>query len=488
MTFTSILFAGFCLATLIIYHVLPRRAQDYGLLIASYGFLASWDMRFVLIFALLTLANYLLGPLVIKKKERATLWLRVGILVNVAGLAYFKYVDFFVPQMSSLVRTLGFDTNLDSLRLMMPIGLSFFTVQAIAYLLDIRNGVSQPTQNLRIFALYMVYFPRVTAGPIERARDFLPQLENKPRIEPGLINDSLILIVQGLVRKIVVAELLFLLMPTNVFDDVGYFSAPELGLWLAAYSFAVYNDFAGYTNIARGISGLFGIRLSQNFQVPYLARNLTEFWQRWHISFSTWLRDYVFTPISRALFRRKYNTYHPVSIIVPPMVTMFVSALWHNVSWNMLLWGGLHGCYLVLERIHVLRNPGVRLKKLPFWRQVLARLFVFALITLAWVPFRMDLPTTLDYWGKLLSPIAWLNDLPRPVVMDILISIPTMNVILLVGLSLVIDVSQYVWGEQIVQRTPRLVQIAVLNAAAFAIIVATAAQTDSLAPFIYQGF
>jgi D-alanyl-lipoteichoic acid acyltransferase DltB (MBOAT superfamily) len=407
---------------------------------------------------------------------RGFLWL--GIAVNVAVLGYLKYNDFFLPELQDLL-----NTETGSLRILLPIGLSFFMVQAISYLMDVRRKLLEPVRDLPDFALYMVYFPKLTAGPIERARDFVPRLQTQRIVDNDLLTRSFALVMIGLVRKVAIADVITSITPDDIFTAPGEHSAPELLIWLVAYGFALYNDFAGYTSIVRGVSGFFGIEISSNFNTPYLARNFTEFWQRWHITLSDWLRDYIFSPLLRGLLRRKYNSRHILTMVLPPMVTMFVSALWHDVSLNMLLWGGIHGVYQVFERIRAVRAPSKPPQQHPAWRQVAAMSLVFVLAVIAWVPFRMEIGTALDYWQMLFSPNRWAN------VADFTL-LHRFHVIvgILILITLTMDIVQYRKGELAVINWQPLPKAILINIAIFGIILATAAQGDAPPQFIYQGF
>ncbi|HLA44411.1 MAG TPA: MBOAT family O-acyltransferase, partial [Aggregatilineales bacterium] len=413
MSITSLSFAGFSLAILIIYYLLPRRPQNILLLAASCIFLVSWAWEFAAVFAVLTLLNFGLSHQLQENNPRRKWSLRGGVILNIAALGYFKYSGYFIPQFLEGLDQLGIKTESGFLQILLPVGLSFYIVQVISYLLDINKKLIEPEDDLIDFALYMVYFPRVTSGPIERARDFLPKLKQARVVDDAVFTRSFALVLLGLVRKVAIADVLLSFIPEDVFITPKAFNAAELVIWLLVYAFALYNDFAGYTDIVRGISGFFGIELSRNFNTPYLARNFTEFWQRWHISLSDWLRDYIFTPLTRALLRRKYNSRHPITIIAPPLFTMLVSALWHNVAWNLILWGMLHGLYQVYERIRAVYFPSRPPQNHPAWRQVGAMILVFMLAVLAWVPFRMDLPVALDYWQGLFSPDRWQHFAPE---------------------------------------------------------------------------
>jgi alginate O-acetyltransferase complex protein AlgI len=335
----------------------------------------------------------------------------------------------------------------------------------------------------------MAYFPRVVSGPIERSQNFIIKLQNKRTINSKQIVESTVLVIQGLVRKIIIANLLFLIMPYNAFSEPKKFNSLELAVWLLAFSFALYNDFAGYSSIVRGVSLFFGIPLVDNFKVPYLASNFTEFWQRWHISLSSWLREYVFMPITRYFRKRKSTLYTLFSIILPPIITMFVSALWHNASWNMLIWGGMYGIYLVYERVKTQREPQKPNDMRAPRRRYLSIILVYILVSLAWVPFHTNLHATLDYWSGLLSPYSWYNafanfETTRHQTHIIRYGL---DVLILVGFSMVLDVSHDQFGELVILGYPTPVKALILNFALLGLVIALMA-SNVPPPFIYQGY
>jgi alginate O-acetyltransferase complex protein AlgI len=363
-----------------------------------------------------------------------------------------------------------------SLQLLIPVGLSFYVLQNISYLVDVFRKQIPPTNNLIDFALYLAYFPKLLAGPIERARTFLPKLA-KPRIvDKNLLARSLVLIVVGYLRKVVIADSFMAGTPASILEESYNYGALELWGWLIIYAFALYNDFAGYTSIVRGVSGLFGIELSPNFNFPYFSRNFSEFWSRWHITLSQWLRDYIFFPLTRFLMARSPNRQSFLVLAVPPFVTMLASGFWHGMSWNMLLWGAVYGIYLTSERILSLRR-GRPSAEQPGWRQGLAMLATFGLVTLAWVPFRLELPYAINYWLGLLE---WGN----------------MEIVhwreLLVGLLFLIPVVTLDWmqwryqDEAFILRLPHPAQAFVLASVLFLIFIASPIEGGQ--PFVYQGF
>ncbi len=467
-------FAGFVLLVLAVYYLLPRRPQNYWLLLVSYLFYLTWAWEFGAALLALTLVNYALGRRLQAAGRWQRSWLWAGIGFNLLALAFFKYNDFFVPKILSLLGRLDLQIEAGGLNILMPIGLSFLALQAISYLIDVARGRLEASTDPVDFALYLAYFPKLLSGPIERARTFLPVLAQERVVDNAALARSLGLILVGLARKMVIADSLARMIPSQVFEPPIHTGAPALTYWLLAYAFYIYNDFAGYTSIMRGVSGLFGIQLSPNFRQPYFARSFTEFWNRWHISFSHWLRDYIYFPLSRALRRKFPKPEHPLNVILPPVVTMLASGLWHGAAWPMLVWGGLHGVYQVVERLPLLWGAALRPpQERPRWRQGLGMLVVFGLAALAWVPFRLDLPLAVDYWRGMLN---WSVLQP-----------PDGRLVVVVVLALGLDWMQSRREDGLVfLGWPRPVRAALLAAALLAIFFV--AQADVGAPFVYQGF
>jgi alginate O-acetyltransferase complex protein AlgI len=470
MLIVSLTFFGFSAAILLAYYLLRVRGQNFLLLGASYAFYLTWSWSFPLLLLVLTGVNFGLGRALESRPARRR-WLGLGIAVNLGGLAVFKYADFFVPQLDRFLSPLGLP--LAGLRILLPVGMSFYILQAIAYLVDVSRRQTAASRDFVDFALAMAYFPKLTSGPIERFREFLPKLARPRSVNNAEWSRSFSLIVIGLVRKIVIADVLLAAVPSNLIHNPARHSSPELIIWMLTYVFGLYNDFAGYTQIVRGISGLFGIPLSRNFAFPLFSRNLTEFWSRWHISLSNWLRDYIYFPLSRALVRRYPGRFNLANLLLPPLLTMAASGLWHGTGWHMLAWGLAMGGLLVFERIPSLWRPVIPPARRPRLRRYLGTAALWGGAVLAGVLFRASLPKAVAFWKRLFS----FSDLALPQSRVFLVMIP----------ALWIDWVQYRRrSEWAFLDWPWPVRALLLAIAALAVLLFSQSQINE--PFIYQGF
>lgn len=473
MSIVSWGFAGFAALLLVIYYLVPARAQVPLLLLGSYAFCLLLGFDFLLVLVGVSLAGFWIGLRLRPGNMRRRLWLWLGIALNLTALAFFKYAGFFVPRLQALASALGFARAAGGLQFLLPVGLSYYTLQSISYLVDVYQGKSAPTTDVVGFALYMAYFPRLVAGPIERAGAFLQQLSRARTVDQAALARSAGLIVIGLVRKIVVADVLNSLIPTLAFQTPTQYPAPALALWLVALVFSIYNDFAGYTSIVRGVSGLFGIELSSNFNLPFFSRSFTELWTRWHISLSQWLRDYVYYPTSRALLRRDRSGRRLATVFAPALATMVASALWHGAYLGILAWGVINGLFMGIERALSLARPSLRPDQQPRWRQWTGRLLVFTLVTLSLVPFRSSLSTSLQFWQQLFT---WKGAV-----------VPDCRVLIPMGIAAFIDWAQFLGRNELVfLHWPRWTQGALLALAVLCIFLVT--RVDIQGPFIYQEF
>jgi D-alanyl-lipoteichoic acid acyltransferase DltB (MBOAT superfamily) len=472
-------FAVFCAVVLAVYYLLGQKAQNIWLLAASYFFYASWSWHFPVILLASTLSNYLLAQWIEKRPRGKSAWLWVGIGINLGALVLFRLADrmpggFVLP--FALAPEVGESAGFT--RFLLPVGFSFYTLQAISYLVDVSRRQVGACRNPIDFGVYMAYFPKLTAGPIERARSFLPLMAASRRVDNAAVGRGITLIATGLVRKAVIADTLSRFLPAGIFQDPGQFSSLQLAAGIGVYAFILYNDFAGYTDMVRGVSELFGIPLSPNFRQPYFSRGFVEFWNRWHLSLSFWLRDYIFFPLSRALLRRYPDPRHPLNLVLPPMVTMLASGLWHGLTLGMAAWGALHGVYQTVERLLTIGRPRKPVHDQPLLFQVAAWLVCFSLLTLAWVPFATnDFSNAIEYWRGL---FAFSGGEP--------VSISFGWMLAFIGLSMGLDWVQYhAQNELIFLRWVRPAQALLLALAAVLLVFSMGSGMD-VSGFVYQGF
>jgi len=345
MLFTELSFLPFLLAALVVHWALPTsRLRKGWLLVCSYVFYAAWDWRFLSLIWFSTLVDYGVGLGLgrVESPVRRKLLLAVSLSANLGLLGVFKYAGFFVDSAAHLAHAFGVELSTPTLLIVLPVGISFYTFQTLSYSIDIYRRQLEPTRDLLDLALFVGFFPQLVAGPIVRAQTFLPQLLTPRSRAHVRVREALTLFLIGYVQKAVVADGV-----APIVD--AYFAEPALydgaSAWLASalYGVQIYGDFCGYSNMAIATAGLFGYRLAVNFDFPYFAASVAEFWRRWHISLSTWFRDYLYIPLggNRGGVLRASSTL---------MATMLVAGLWHGASWNFVVWGGLHGLALGAQR------------------------------------------------------------------------------------------------------------------------------------------
>ena len=346
MVFNSIDYAFFLPVALGLYWLIRRhREQNILLLIASYAFYGAWDYRFLGLMLVSTITDFTVGRMLARtddERRRKRIFV-VSLLVNLGILGFFKYFNFFTDSAVALFERVGITLDAPTLEILLPIGISFDTFHGISYTFDVYRRQIAPTENLINFALFVAYFPQLVAGPIGRAQVQLPQFEN-PRTPPAWdrVRGAVFLILLGLFKKVAIADALAPYV-NSAFGDAGSAGAAQLLVGAYAFALQIYGDFSGYSDIARGSSRLFGIELLRNFDQPYLSRNITMFWRTWHISLSTWLRDYLYVPLGGNR-RSKIATYRNL------LLTMLLGGLWHGASWTFVIWGGLHGLFLAVHR------------------------------------------------------------------------------------------------------------------------------------------
>lgn len=353
------------------------RLQNAFLLVASYVFYGWWDWRFLGLLFASSLGDVLIGLAIDKAQGPARKrWLMVSLLVNLGLLCTFKYFNFFMDGLHDLLLAFGMRPHLPTLRLLLPVGISFYTFQSLSYTIDIYRGRMHATRDPLAFFAFVSFFPQLVAGPIERAVNLLPQFQVPRRFDMERARDGLRLMLWGFFKKIVIADTCAPLVNEVFAGDVSV--TPGITLFFGAllFAFQIYGDFSGYSDIAIGCARLFGFNLSQNFAYPYFSRSISEFWRRWHISLSAWFRDYVYLPLGG--WRDKVGRLRNI------MITFTVSGLWHGANWTFVTWGALHGAYYIPEIVGdgKARRDDASLRDLP------AMLLTFLLVVVAWVFFR----------------------------------------------------------------------------------------------------
>ncbi len=368
-------------------------ARKCVLLAASYLFYGWWDWRFCFLLLGASLTAWLAGIGISKFKseheQRIVVTLSVGALLCVLG--FFKYYGFFLSSLQDVLFAIGWQRDLPFLQIILPVGISFFTFQAISYVVDVyRKDIATRTNPIDVL-LYISLFPQLVAGPIVRAADFLPQLERKSSLTKTAVCFGLVLCIFGLFKKMVVANYLAVDLVDPIFLDPTSYSSLMLMLGVYGYAVQIYCDFSGYSDIAIGTAALLGFQFKKNFDQPYRASSLQDFWRRWHISLSGWLRDYLYIPLGGSKFGT-WNTYRNL------FLTMFLGGLWHGAAWTFIIWGSLHGAWLAMERALTKADDTRRskIKTLVGW------LITFHVVCAAWVFFRSsDLSVALDWFAGL---------------------------------------------------------------------------------------
>lgn len=346
MLFNSLTFVLFFFITILFYYKSTHKKQNIVLLIASYIFYGWWDFRLLSLIWFTTAANFYCANLIFntENKQHRINFLVISLFVNLGTLAFFKYFNFFSQSAIQFFNIFGITMDFPSLNIILPVGISFYTFQAMGYVIDIYKKQTVPCSKFLDFALYISFFPQLVAGPIERAKNLIPQITNHRKLDANKILDGIWLIIIGYVKKLVIADKLSQVANMGFISENPNFSGFEGLIFLYAFSFQIYGDFAGYSDIARGVSKVLGFELINNFKKPYLVSNASKFWKNWHISLSEWLQNYLYIPLGgnrKGYLRTYFNL----------MVTMLLGGLWHGAHWAFIIWGGYHGLLLCANRL-----------------------------------------------------------------------------------------------------------------------------------------
>ncbi|MCB0397204.1 MAG: MBOAT family protein [Flavobacteriales bacterium] len=384
MIFNSFIFFIFLGVALPVYYALrSTQSRNIFLLLASYFFYGYWDWRFCSLLAFTTIVDYFIGDQIFKtddagKRKRLLI---VSLVVNLGILGFFKYFNFFVENFQELSTAIGIPLDFVHLNIILPVGLSFYVFHNLSYIVDIYRKKIEPCRDIVVFGLFVTFFPQLVAGPIGRASFLLPQLSKRMVATTHQVKQGIVLITMGLFRKVMIGDTTGRYVD-HIFEHLEVYNSVEIICAIVLFAVQIYADFSGYSLIARGTSKLFGVELMKNFEQPYLSRNITEFWRRWHISLSSWLRDYLYISLGG-------NRKGAVRTYVNLMLTMLLGGLWHGASWNFVVWGGLHGLYLVIHKLFTGDRRIAAENKWPFgikdWMNVI---FTNVLVLFAWIFFR----------------------------------------------------------------------------------------------------
>ena len=405
MLFNSLDFAIFLPIVFLFYWFVAQnnlKLQNSLVVLASYVFYGWWDWRFLSLIIFSTVVDYLVGQKlrVEEKKSKRKVLLWTSIIVNLGFLGFFKYYNFFLENFVDAFSLFGMQINSNSLNIILPVGISFYTFQTLSYTIDVYKKKLEPTKDFMAFSAFVCFFPQLVAGPIERATNLLPQFFKKRTFDYHKAVDGMRQIIWGLFKKVVIADNCAE-FANQIFNNSADMNGSTLVVGAIFFTFQIYGDFSGYSDIAIGTSRLFGFDLKQNFATPYFSRDIAEFWRRWHISLSTWFRDYLYIPIGGSrggAWMKVRNTF----------AIFLVSGFWHGANWTFIIWGALNAIYFLplLLTNNNRKNLGVVAegKLLPTFRELIAILTTFGLTVFAWIFFRAEnLNHALSYIGGVFS-------------------------------------------------------------------------------------
>lgn len=390
MLFNSLDFAIFFPIVFLLYWAFHSniRVRNLFLLITSYIFYGWWDWRFLGLILFSSVLDFFLGKAIYSQqnKKKRKLFLLVSLVANLGLLAFFKYFNFFVISFVDAFSLFGRQLEISTLNIILPVGISFYTFQTLSYTIDIYRKKIEPTNNVINFFTFVSFFPQLVAGPIERASHLLPQFSKKHQFSYKYVKSGLLLMCWGLFKKMVVADRVAYTV-NNIYNNVNDYDSVSYVIATLLFAFQIYCDFSGYSDIAIGIARTMGFDLMKNFRTPYFSKSLTEFWRRWHISLSTWFRDYVYIPLGGSR-KGNYRLYLNLFIV------FLVSGVWHGAAWTFIIWGAIHGIVIVFEKFSLeFRNklyPILGLQKNNLSNKLFFSIITFFVVCVSWVFFRAN--------------------------------------------------------------------------------------------------
>lgn len=403
MLFNSFEFAILLVLTFILYWISgSQKIRNVIMLTASYVFYGFWDWRFLSLIIISSMVDFILGRAIDtqKKQLHRKMLLFCSLATNLGILGFFKYYNFFIDSFLQLTAQMGMNLNTGTVHVILPVGISFYTFQTLSYTIDIYNRKMKPTNDILSFFTFVAFFPQLVAGPIERASNLLPQFAKKIEFDSNMAQDGLKQMLWGFFKKIVIADNAAIIV-NDVFGNFQEASSLALFIGIFLFSFQIYADFSGYSDIALGVAKLFGIKLMTNFRTPYFASSISDFWHRWHISLSTWFRDYVYIPLGGSKHGMK-------RYLISILATFIISGLWHGANMTFIVWGFIHALLFILQAASQKTKPIFFKLSYPFLKlkKVIQITFVFFIVMITWVFFRSaSISDAFLYIGHMLNPI-----------------------------------------------------------------------------------
>ncbi len=461
MLFNSLTFVVFFALVLALHYApFPWRVKKSNLLIASYLFYAAWNPPFVVLLWISTIVDWNVAKWMFREqrqsRRRMLLWLSIA--TNLGILGYFKYGEFLLQNWQALMLSFGIDYQVPAWSIILPVGISFYTFQTMAYSLDIYLRRAEPAKSFLDFSLFVTFFPQLVAGPIVRPTHLIPQFAVPHLASARQFGWGLTLVILGLFQKVVIADGMLAAPAEAVFDAKGPVSTLDAWLGTLAFSGQIFSDFAGYSTTAIGVALCLGFSLPTNFRFPYAAIGFSDFWRRWHISLSTWLRDYLYIPLGG---NRKSSTRTYINL----MLTMLLGGLWHGASWNFVVWGGLHGGFLAIERFTRARFGHLALGD-RLWFQILLALLTYAAVNVTWVFFRAQ-----DFSTSSSIVMSMFGMAPA----DAATPLPTLHIIYVVGVISALLTAHWLMRnttlEAVAARIPRPLLAFLLAFMVFTVII-----------------